>query len=136
MRIYKNAWFAKFASKEKIDARLLYESIERAENGLIDADLGGGLFKQRIAREGAGKSGGYRTFVFFRSGDRAIFAYGFAKSDRANLTKDELAEFKRAARFVLAFTQSEIDALVKIGKLEEVEHGDEDLQKRSDGLNP
>jgi hypothetical protein len=127
IRVYKNAWFAKFASKEKIDARLLCEAIERAENGLIDADLGSGLFKQRIAREGAGKSGGYRTFVFFRSGERAIFAYGFAKSDRANLTRDELEEFKRAAKFALAFTQSEIDALVQNGKLEEIEHGNEDL---------
>lgn len=127
IRIYKNAWFAKFASKEKIDDRLLYEAIERAENGLIDADLGGGLFKQRIARESAGKSGGYRTIVFFRSGERAIFAYGFAKSDRANLTRDELAEFKRAAKFALAFTQSQIDALVRIGKLQEVQRGDEDL---------
>lgn len=126
-RIYKNAWFAKFAFKEKIDDRLLNEAIKRAEKGLIDADLGGSLFKRPIAREGAGKSGGFRTLVFFRSGERAIFAYGFAKSDRANLTRDELEEFKRAAKLALAFTQSQIDALVKNGKLEEVKNGDEDL---------
>jgi hypothetical protein len=127
MRIYKNAWFAKFSSKEKIYDNLLYQAIERAENGLVDADLGGGLFKQRIAREGAGKSGGYRTLVFFRTGERAIFAYGFAKNEKANLTKEELAEFKRAAKLALAFTQPQIDALVKNGKLEEVQHGNEDL---------
>jgi hypothetical protein len=127
MQIYKNAWFVKFARKEKIADYALREAVEMAQAGLVDANLGGGLIKQRLARGGGGKSGGYRTIVFFRSGERAIFAYGFSKNDKANLTKDELAEFKRAAKIVLAFTQSQIDALVKIGKLEEVEHGDQNL---------
>ena len=65
MRIYKNAWFAKFAWKEKIDDDALCDAIDRAGKGLIDADLGSGLLKQRVAREGAGKSGGYRTLIFF-----------------------------------------------------------------------
>jgi hypothetical protein len=81
MRIYKSAWFAKFARKEKIDDSALCDAIHRAEKGLIDADLGSGLLKQRVARGGAGKSGGYRTLIVFRSGERAIFAFGFAKSD-------------------------------------------------------
>jgi hypothetical protein len=127
MRIYKNAWFAKFARKERIDDSTLLEAVERAELGQIDADLGGGLLKQRIAREGSGKSGGYRTILFFRSGDLAIFTFGFAKSDTANLSAEELAAFKKAARLTLAFTQVQLDALVQTGTLIEVRHGSEDV---------
>jgi hypothetical protein len=83
--IYKNSWFAKFARKERISDAALCVAIDRAGRGLIDADLGSGLIKQRVAREGAGKSGGYRTLIFFRAGERSIFVFGFAKSDKANL---------------------------------------------------
>ncbi|MBP7951936.1 MAG: type II toxin-antitoxin system RelE/ParE family toxin [Sphingorhabdus sp.] len=127
MRIYKNAWFAKFSRKEKIDDDTLCNAIRRAEQGLIDADLGSGLLKQRVAREGAGKSGGYRTLIFFRSGERAIFAFGFAKSEKTNLNTEELAEFRKAAKEYLAFSQHQIDRLVQIERLTEVSDGDEDL---------
>ena len=127
MRIYKNTWFAKFSRKEKIDDDNLCNAIRRAEQGLIDADLGSGLLKQRVAREGAGKSGGYRTLIFFRSGERAIFAFGFAKSEKTNLNTEELAEFRKAAKKYLAFSQHQIDRLVQIERLTEVSDGDEDL---------
>lgn len=127
MRKYKNAWFAKFVHKERIGDDALCEAIRRAEEGLIDADLGGGLLKQRVAREGAGKSGGYRTLIFFRSGERAIFAFGFAKNDKTNLNAEELVELKKAAKEYLAFSQHQIDALVKIERLKEVNDGDENL---------
>ena len=127
MRVYKNAWFAKFARKEKIGDDALYDAIRRAEQGLIDADLGGGLLKQRVAREGAGKSGGYRTQIFFRTGERAVFAFGFSKNVKSNLNADELAELKKAAKEYLAFSQHQIDALVKIERLKEVSGGDKNL---------
>ena len=127
MRIYKNAWFAKFASKERISDASLCDAIERASRGLVDADLGSGLIKQRVARDGAGKSGGYRTLIFFRSGERAIFVSGFAKSDKANLNAAELFEMRKAAKEYLAFFQHQIDALVKIETLIEVKHGAESL---------
>jgi len=125
--IYKNAWFAKFARKERIGDAALCEAIDRAARGLIDADLGGGLIKQRVAREGAGKSGGYRTLIFYREGERAIFVFGFAKSDKANLDAAELAAFKKAARQLLDFSQQQIEALVAIGRLMEVRRGQDDL---------
>ena len=127
MRIYKNAWFTKFARKERIGDDALCDAIRRAEQGLIDADLGGGLLKQRVARDGAGKSGGYRTLIFFRSGERAIFAFGFTKNDKANLNAEELAELKKAAKEYLAFSQHQIDALVEIERLKEVSDGDKNL---------
>ncbi len=126
-RIYKNRWFAKFASREGITDATLVAAIDQANRGLIDADLGGGLIKQRVAREGGGKSGGYRTLVFFRHEERAIFAFGFAKSDKANLSAVELRTYKQAARIVLALTQTQIDTEVRDGRLFEVNDDAQDL---------
>ena len=94
---------------------------------MIDADLGGGLIKQRVAREGGGKSGGYRTLVFFRHEERAIFAFGFAKSGKANLSAAELKVYKQAAKIVLALTQTQIDIEVREERLFEVNDDAQDL---------
>ncbi|WP_367379438.1 type II toxin-antitoxin system RelE/ParE family toxin [Sphingobium sp. SA916] len=96
-RIFKNGWFERFARKERIADSALRDAVERAESGLVDADLGGGVIKQRVARPGKGKSGGYRTLILFRQGDRAIFAFGFAKSAQANISKADLALLRNAA---------------------------------------
>jgi hypothetical protein len=129
VRVFKNAWFQKFARKERISDAALCEAVARAEAGLIDADLGGGLIKQRVARPGAGKSGGYRTLIFFRAETRAVFGFGFAKSDRANLAEDEAAAFKKAAKLVLAFSDEQMDAELESGRLTEVSCDGQDLQK-------
>ena len=127
MKIYMNAWFAKFANKERIGDAALCDAVDRAERGLIDADLGGGVIKQRVAREGAGKSGGFRTLIFFRRAERAIFALGFAKNDRANIDAADLSALKVAARQALESTDAEIKAVAATGKLIEVKRGDKDL---------
>ncbi len=126
-RIYKNRWFEKFANREGISDATLVAAIDQANRGLIDADLGGGLIKQRVAREGGGKSGGYRTLVFFRHEERAIFAFGFAKSDKANLSAAELKVYKQAAKIVLALTQAQIDFEVREERLFEVNDDAQDL---------
>ena len=129
VRVFRNAWFRKFARKEKISDTALCEAVARAEAGLIDTDLGGGLFKQRVARPGAGTSRGYRTLIFFRVDTRAVFAFGFAKNDRANLNEDEEAAFKKAAKLVLAFSDEQIEAEIESGRLTEVKCDGEDIQK-------
>ena len=126
-RIYKNAWFQRFARKERITDTVLCEAVERANRGLIDAELGGGVVKQRIARPGAGRSGGYRALVFFRRGERAVFVFGFAKKDRDNIDADELAALRKSARVVLALPQGAIDVEVASGRLMEVFCGDEEV---------
>jgi hypothetical protein len=124
-KIFKARWFERFARKEKIGDPVLMDAVARAERGQVDADLGGGVLKQRIARLGRGKSGGYRTIIFFRRGERAVFAYGFAKSDRSNIDDDEEKQFKEAARHVLQLTEKQIEALVKNGDFVEVKHEQE-----------
>ncbi len=122
-----NRWFAKFADRERIDYAALKTAVKQVESGLIDADLGGGLIKQRVAREGGGKSGGYRALILFRQGDRAVFAFAFAKSAKANLNAAELRVFKQAARIVLGLTQTQMDVEVNAGRLFEVIDHDENL---------
>ena len=120
MRIFKNRWFEKFARKQEISEAALINAIDRAEAGLIDADLGGGIVKQRVARKGEGKSGGYRTVVAFRSGDRAMFLFGFAKSDRANLSTAELTQFRAIGRAFLKAKAADVERAIAKGVLSEV----------------
>lgn len=120
LKVFKTKWFQRFARKGKISDKALLEAAERAKRGHIDADLGGGVIKQRIARAGKGKSGGYRTVVIFRRGERAVFMYGFAKSDRENIDAEEVKQFKEAAKHVLALTESQLAELVREGDFVEV----------------
>ncbi len=102
MRVLKNPWFARFARKERISDTALRDAVARAEQGLIDADLGGGgVIKQRVARPGAGKSGGYRTLIIYRAAQRAVFAYGFAKNDIGNIDEQDLTRLKALAELTL-----------------------------------
>jgi len=86
--------------------------VAEVEHGLIDADLGGGVIKQRIARRGQGKSGGFRVVILYRRGARAFFVHGFAKSERANISQDELAALKELATEMLAYNEGEITKAV------------------------
>ena len=82
---------------------------------------GGGVIKQRVARPGQGRSGGYRSIIIFKKGERAFFVYGFAKSDRENIDLDEAAEFKKLARAWFTFSDRKIEAMIKDRELTEVE---------------
>jgi hypothetical protein len=103
----------------------LQEAIERAERGLIDADLGGGLIKQRVARAGQGRSGGYRTIVAYRAKQRAVFLYGFAKNERENIEPNELLTFRSIAADLLAADSARIAEAIENGVLQEIDHDQE-----------
>ena len=115
MRIFKSRWFQRFARKEGIADAALREAVARAEKGQIDADLGGEVIKQRIARPGQGRSRGYRTIILFRRGAKAFFVYGFSKSRRANIDDDEEQQFKEAAKIVLSLTEKALAARLQEG---------------------
>lgn len=122
MRVFKNAWFGRFARKENISAQVLWEAVDRAEKGLVDADLGGGVIKQRISRPGESKSKGYRSIMLYRKADKAFFVYGFPKSDLGNIRDDELEQFKKAAKSILALSDGQIRQLIENGQFEEVKN--------------
>ena len=125
MQVFKTKWFARFARNEGILDKSLREAIERAERGLIDADLGGGLIKQRVARPGQGRSGGYRVIVAYRARNRAVFFFGFAKNERENVGTDDLIGLRELAENWLAASTAKIEMELEIGNLQEVENGEE-----------
>lgn len=121
MSVYVTKEFRRFARKAGLaDAKLL-EAAHDLVAGRYDADLGGGVFKQRVAREGGGKSGGFRTIILFRIGSHSFFAHGFAKSDKANVSAKELKALKRLADVLLGFSDEQIVAAQAAGELIEVE---------------
>jgi hypothetical protein len=120
VRIFKNKPFARFARKVRLSDAALREAIGRAGQGMIDADLGGGVIKQRIARAGGGKSGGFRTIILFRAGARAFFVHGFAKNERDNIRDDEVAAFKLLATILLSYDDVALAQAVAAGILMEV----------------
>jgi hypothetical protein len=125
MRIFKTKWLARFARREGIDDQSLREAIERAEQGLIDADLGGGLIKQRVARPGRGRSGGYRMIVGYRVKDRAVFLLGFAKNERENIEDNELLTLRSQAERWLVADAARLQKELELGNLQEINHDEE-----------
>ena len=120
MRVLRTKAFSRFARKAALDDAALCKAVADAERGLIEADLGEGVMKQRIARPGRGKSSGFRTVILYRRSVRAFFVYGFAKSDRANITQDELAALRELASEMLAYDDAEITKAIESGPLIEV----------------
>jgi hypothetical protein len=120
MRIFKNKPFSRFERKNGITDAELCEAILDVDRGLIDADLGGGLIKQRVARKGSGKSGGFRTMIVYKVGALAIFIHGFAKNEVANIRPDELTALKKLAFSMLGYSVNELEAVVASGTLIEV----------------
>lgn len=120
MRIYKTKWVGRFTRRERIGDSDLAEAALRAWRGLVDADLGGGIIKQRVARAGQGRSGGYRMLLAYRDGDRAVFLYGFAKSERENIGDDELRTLREIGAVWLAADAQQLAGAIKEGVLQEV----------------
>ncbi|MGE5150420.1 MAG: type II toxin-antitoxin system RelE/ParE family toxin [Rhodospirillaceae bacterium] len=121
MRVFKTKSFGRFAAKEGIRDSILRDAIRRAEVGLIDADLGGGVIKQRLARQGQGKSGGFRSIILFRRGATAFFVYGFAKNDRDNIDRQELRAFRLLAAEMLEMNEPALAVALKNGTIMEIE---------------
>jgi hypothetical protein len=126
VRIFKTKWLTRYARRERIADRSLTEAIERASRGLIDADLGGGLIKQRVARSGQGRSGGYRMLVAYREGTRAVFLYAFAKNERENISPEALLTWRQIGALWLARDEREIALAISERELEEVADGEDD----------
>lgn len=120
MRVFKTKAFARFADSAGIADVALCRAARDAERGLIAADLGGGVIKQRIARRGQGKSGGFRTLIVFRAGTRAIFVHGFGKNEQSNIGANELLALKKLAVELLAYDDKAMARVVEAKSLLEV----------------
>ncbi len=126
MRVFKVKPFARFQRKEGMSDMALRKAVRGAEAGLIEADLGHGLIKLRVARPGGGKRGGYRTIIAYRRRDRAVFLYGFAKSAKADLAPDELAILVKLGAAWLTADEDLIEAAIIDERLMELDYGTDD----------
>jgi hypothetical protein len=124
VRIFKTKWLVRFARREQVTDDSLREAIARAARGIVDADLGGGIIKQRVARLGQGRSGGHRMLIAYRAGERAVFLYGFAKSERENIGPDEVATLREIGAAWLAADAGEIARALQENALQEVDDDD------------
>jgi hypothetical protein len=120
MRVFKSKWFAKFARKNRIDDDALKTAVAEIEAGNFDADLGGYVYKQRVARKGQGKSGGFRTIVMLKFGGRAFFVYGFAKNKLENITDDDEKYYKSFAKRYIGYSDAELETAVSAGEFFEI----------------
>ena len=122
MRLFKTKWFMRYARQERISDHSLLDAIERAERGLVDADLGGGIIKQRVARTGQGRSGGFRLLIGYRSGNLAVFLYGFAKNERENIEPDDLETLREIGIAWIEAKKEHLENAIKEGILTEVNY--------------
>jgi hypothetical protein len=126
LRIFKTKEFSRYTRREGVNNNQLCEAVRRTETGLRDADLGGGgLIKQRIARTGRGRRGGYRFLMAFRVTRRTVFLYGFAKSERENIQPDELNFWRSVAVAFIGMDETKIKIMLNEGEISEVDCGEE-----------
>lgn len=118
--ILKRKDFARWQADEKLSDAALCKAVTEMESGLIDADLGGSLYKKRVARPGSGKSGGYRTLLSARIGGRYVFLHGFSKNDKANITQDERRALQYAGKVFLELPAEALSKALQTGVLLEV----------------
>jgi hypothetical protein len=128
VRIFKTRALAKITRQNGISNASLVAAIDNAMRGLIDADLGGHVIKQRVARPGQGKRGGFRMLIGFRS-DLAIFLFGFAKNERESIDGDLLKTLREVIATWFAADEKGIAQALADGILIEIHHGNKDKSK-------
>ncbi|MDO8956581.1 MAG: type II toxin-antitoxin system RelE/ParE family toxin [Deltaproteobacteria bacterium] len=120
--ILKTRHFARWARKTGLADSLLDKAVLEIGRGLLEADLGGGILKKRIALPGRGKRGSIRTLLATNRNDRWFFVFGFEKNKRANISDNELESLKKLAKHLLGLTAAQITTAIEEGALMEVEH--------------
>jgi hypothetical protein len=126
LRVFVTKTFKRFQRKEAIGSETLCEAIQRAGRGLIDADLGAGLIKQRVGRPGQGRRGGYRTIIAYRKETRSVFLYGFPKNTQANIGAADRRDLTDYGMMLLDLGEEGIAAMIEAEELMEIECHDEE----------
>ncbi|NIF30249.1 type II toxin-antitoxin system RelE/ParE family toxin [Pantoea sp. Tr-811] len=120
MKVLKRKDFARWQVAQGLTDRALCQAVEEMRRGLVDASLGGELYKKRVARQGFGKRGGYRTLLSARLGNRFVFLHGFAKSEKADITQDEQKALRFAGKVFLELPSAALSRALESGILLEV----------------
>ena len=121
-RVFKTRYFTRWMRKTELNHNALCDAVREMAGGLIDADIGGGVFKKRVALSGRGKSGGTRTLLATNKNDRWFFVFGFEKNVRANVTIKELEALQALTTDLLKLSSGELDRQVETNILVEICH--------------
>ena len=119
-RILKTRTFNRWLRKTLLTDAALLKAIDEMEQGLVDADLGGNVYKKRVALPGRGKSGSTRTLIATNRQNRWFFMFGFEKNDKENITQAELAYLQEVAQIFLGYSSDELQLAIDKGELLEV----------------
>jgi len=122
MRVYKTRGFQRWLNKQVLTDEILLEAVFEIDQGLVDANLGGSLYKKRVALPGRGKRGSVRTLLAVKHGNKAIYLYGFEKNQRDNLTVNEEKAYKLIAKTILGYTDDELEERLNDKSLIEIVH--------------
>ena len=117
MNAFESRWFKRWSKKNGLKKADLLDALERTINGSGVVNLGGNIYKIRVAKNGQGRSGGFRTILIFKKGKRSLFIYGFEKNDQDNIDKATLADYKKFAVTFLNYTDDDINRLVNNGTI-------------------
>jgi hypothetical protein len=120
-RVFKTRTFTRWSKKVGVSDGVLLKCVEEMTAGLIDAELGGRVYKKRIPLPGRGKSGGARTLIGTDLGNRWFFLFGFGKNERTNIDGRELAALQKIAEALLSLNVEQIDQAVQARELEEID---------------
>jgi hypothetical protein len=120
MRVFKYRKFQKWMKAEKILDSILIEAISEINDGLFDTNLGGGLYKKRIVRQGRGRRSGYRVLLAFQRQKKFFFIYGFAKNEIDNINDKAKEVYQRLGQYYLSLTDEQLVYFIKTGELIEV----------------
>jgi len=118
--MFKTRTFARWSRKAQISDKALLKAIAEMAEGLIDADLGGSVYKKRVPLPGRGKNGGARILIATKNADRWFLLYGFGKNEQANIDDRELAALQKLARALLSMTPAQLEHAVAEGELLEI----------------
>ena len=119
-RILKTRTFNRWLRKTLLTDTALLKAIDEMEQGLVDADLGGNIYKKRVALPGRGKSGSTRTLIATNRQNRWFFMFGFEKNDKENITQAELAYLQEVAQIFLGYSNDELQLAIDKGEFLEV----------------
>ncbi|MDY0213351.1 MAG: type II toxin-antitoxin system RelE/ParE family toxin [Desulfuromonadaceae bacterium] len=121
-RVFKTRHFSRWMRKTELTDKALCKAVKEMSDGLIDADLSGGIVKKRVGVAGKGKRGGVRTIVATNRGNRWFFVYGFEKNTRSNITTKEKEALQYLAEDLLGLSTELLNAAVEDKTLEEIDY--------------
>lgn len=120
MRIFATKKFYAWAASHDLSDDKLHKAVQEIQEGIVDANLGGSLYKKRVATKGRGKSGSVRTLLAYSAGLRTFFLYAFEKGDKANITQKEKTAMQIVGKDFLEMSDTELGKRIKDKSIKEI----------------